>query len=204
MAAHCLIAHQRGHGANSRSPLASRWGTGRPGESMISKKSSGFARDFPLEGTGFELPVRGRGQSDCRSFAQPASSSSRALSGRAGRSGGGPCSLSLLVIKDVTTCHLTPRRNRFRQRPVQVRTRLSAGGKEIRTLGPRSRERTSAAKSNLQEETQRHRIIRRNKAADRLVKRATDQPSRIPPPPTSLVGDRSACWGAWNGGDDFR
>jgi hypothetical protein len=24
--------------------------------------------------------------------------------------------------------HLTPRRNRFRQRPVQVRTRLSAGG----------------------------------------------------------------------------
>jgi hypothetical protein len=32
--------------------------------------------------------------------------------------------------------HLTPRRNRFRQRPVQVRTRLSAGGKWIRTLGP--------------------------------------------------------------------
>jgi hypothetical protein len=32
--------------------------------------------------------------------------------------------------------HLIPRRNRFRQRPVQVRTRLSAGGKWIRTLGP--------------------------------------------------------------------
>jgi hypothetical protein len=32
--------------------------------------------------------------------------------------------------------HLTPRRNRFRQRPVQVRTRLSAGGKWLRTLGP--------------------------------------------------------------------
>jgi len=31
--------------------------------------------------------------------------------------------------------HLTPRRNRFRQRPVQVRTRLSAGGRWIRTFG---------------------------------------------------------------------
>jgi hypothetical protein len=27
-----------------------------------------FARDSPLEGTGFELPVRGRGQSGCRPF----------------------------------------------------------------------------------------------------------------------------------------
>jgi hypothetical protein len=27
-----------------------------------------FARDSPLEGTGFELPVRGRGQSRCRPF----------------------------------------------------------------------------------------------------------------------------------------
>jgi hypothetical protein len=37
-----------------------------------------------------------------------------------------------------STCHLTPRRNRFRQRPVQVRTRLSAGGGRIRTSGSRS------------------------------------------------------------------
>jgi hypothetical protein len=28
--------------------------------------------DSPLEGNGFELPVRGRGQSDCRHFVQPA------------------------------------------------------------------------------------------------------------------------------------
>src|SRR3984893_10366035 len=35
-----------------------------------------------------------------------------------------------------STCHLTPRRNRFRRRPVQVRTRLTAGGKRIRTLSP--------------------------------------------------------------------
>jgi len=34
--------------------------------------------DSLLEGNGFELPVRGRGQPDCRLFVQPASVSSRA------------------------------------------------------------------------------------------------------------------------------
>jgi hypothetical protein len=45
---------------------------------------------------------------------------------------------------------------------------------------PRSRcmERTSGAKSDLQEEKRRRRLIRRNKAVDRLVRRALDQPSR--------------------------
>jgi hypothetical protein len=33
--------------------------------------------DSLLEGNGFELPVRGRGESDCRHFVQPASVSSR-------------------------------------------------------------------------------------------------------------------------------
>ena len=40
-----------------------------------------FAADSLLEGDGFELPVRGHDQADCRSFAQPASSSSRAQVG---------------------------------------------------------------------------------------------------------------------------
>jgi hypothetical protein len=47
-----------GHGASSRSPLASRWGTGRPSESVISKRSSGFARDSPLERDGSNLQFR--------------------------------------------------------------------------------------------------------------------------------------------------
>ena len=36
------------------------------------------SHDSPLEGNGFELAVRGRGQPDCRLFVQPASVSSRA------------------------------------------------------------------------------------------------------------------------------
>ena len=34
----------------------------------VSTKSTRFAPDSPLEGDGFELPVRGRGQSGCRPF----------------------------------------------------------------------------------------------------------------------------------------
>src|SRR5260370_38580357 len=65
--------------------------------------------------------------------------------------------------------------------------------------------RGQAARSQIfRRRPRRHRIIRRNKAADRLVKRATDQPSRILPPPPPLVGDRPARWGGWHAGYDFR
>ena len=39
--------------------------------SLCARGTESFA-DSPLEGDGFELPVRGRGQSDCRHFVQPA------------------------------------------------------------------------------------------------------------------------------------
>src|ERR1700719_1178711 len=45
--------------------------------------------------------------------------------------------------------------------------------------------------------------VRRNKAADRLVRRAPDQPSRNPPPPF-LFRHRPARRGAWHGADDLR
>ena len=40
-------------------------------------RRGGSSSDSRLEGNGFELPVRGRGESDCRHFVQPASVSSR-------------------------------------------------------------------------------------------------------------------------------
>jgi len=43
-----------------------------------------------------------------------------------------------------------------------------------------------------------------NKAADRLVKRATDQPPRTLPPATSLSGDRPAQSGGWFDADGLR
>jgi len=61
-----------------------------PGVAATPGQNPGFSRnegeiwtetDCLLEGNGFELPVRGRGQPDCRLFVQPASVSSRAHSG---------------------------------------------------------------------------------------------------------------------------
>src|ERR1700681_610686 len=46
--------------------------------------------------------------------------------------------------------------------------------------------------------------VRRNKAADRLVRRAPDQPSRNLPPPPFLFRHRRAHRGAWHGADDLR
>jgi len=69
---------------------------------------------------------------------------------------------------------------------------------------PRRMERTSGAKSDLQEEKRRRRLIRRNKAAARWARQAPDQPSRKLPPPPSLFEDRPARWGAWQGADELR
>jgi hypothetical protein len=63
----------------------------KKGAEIRSARSMGCGRSRPKifgdeeDGEGSELPVRGRGQPDCRHFVQPASVSSRAHSGRVGR-----------------------------------------------------------------------------------------------------------------------
>src|SRR6266478_3280148 len=69
---------------------------------------------------------------------------------------------------------------------------------------PRSGEKTSGAKSDLQEDNRPRSYVRRNKAADRLVRRAPDQPSRNLPPPPFLFRHRRARRAAWHGADDLR
>jgi hypothetical protein len=69
---------------------------------------------------------------------------------------------------------------------------------------PPSRERTSDAKSELQEDNSAETNIRRNKAADRLVRRAPEQPCQNLLPPPFLFRHRRARRGAWHGADDLR
>jgi len=89
-----VIRFRRGRDATSILPIKRRGANtmdrGSPGairkETLVMASSRQPPRnrwfvDSPLEGNGFELPVRGRGQPDCRLFVQPASVSSRAHSG---------------------------------------------------------------------------------------------------------------------------
>ena len=89
-----VIRFRRGRDATSILPIKRRGANtmdrGSPGairkETLVMASSRQPPRnrwfvDSPLEGDGFELPVRGRGQPDCRLFVQPASVSSRAHSG---------------------------------------------------------------------------------------------------------------------------
>src|SRR5258705_12705285 len=73
----------------------------------------------------------------------------------------------------------------------QVRSRLRAGGGWIRTLGPPIAGRGPAARNQIfRTTTGTEAYVRRNKAADRLVRRAPDQPSRNVPPPPFLFRHR--------------
>jgi hypothetical protein len=56
--------------------LDSRLGTNCTVIKVGAPRGTESLHDSPLEGSAFELPVRGRGPSDCRSFAHPASASS--------------------------------------------------------------------------------------------------------------------------------
>ena len=81
--------------------------------------------------------------------------------------------------------------------PRQVRNRLAGGGGWIRTLGPPIAGRGPAARNQIfRTTTGAEAYVRRNKAADRLVRRAPDQPSRNLPPPPFLFRHRRARRGA--------
>ena len=67
--------------------------------------------------------------------------------------------------------------------------RLSAGGRWIRTFGPRSGQRQAARNQIFRETTGAKHT---NKAADRLVRRAPDPPSRNLPPSPFLYRHRRA------------
>jgi hypothetical protein len=86
----------------------------------------------------------------------------------------------------------------------QVRNRLTAGGRDSNPRSPVAGRGQAARNQIFRTATGAEAYVRRNKAADRLVRRAPDPPSRNLPPPPFLFRHRRARRGAWHGADDLR